>query len=171
MNTSLTRLILGKIGEIGKVTFDGFFPKKYSYARLTRTFLGIDSYPRVTPQTVASLLSRLKRQGLVERQGSKGSSSWLLTDQGRQLLKKSEPIIPLKDNITRLVIFDIPERERKKRDIIRMELVGCGFQLLQQSVWIGHNPLPEDFIERIDTLRLKNNVRIFSVRDVGTLEG
>lgn len=175
MNTSLTYLILEKMGEMGLVTFDAFFPKKYSHARLARALFGIDSYKRVAPQTVASLLSRLKQQGLVERRGRKGSSSWLLTDQGRQLLKANKasmkPVFPLQDGITRLVIFDIPERERKKRNIIRMELVGHGFQLLQRSVWIGHIPLPADFIELIDTLHMKNHVHIFSVREAGTLEG
>ena len=75
------------------------------------------------------------------------------------------------DGITRLVMFDIPEYERKKRTAIRTELVGCNFQQLQKSVWIGSCPLPEDFIALIDELKLKNNIHIFSVREKGTIRG
>ena len=79
------------------------------------------------------------------------------------------PIAWKPDGITRLVVFDIPERERKKRDTLRAELIGYGFEGLQRSVWIGHRPLPADFIEFLDSLNLKNKVHIFSVRESGTL--
>ena len=78
--------------------------------------------------------------------------------------------MPESDGITRLVIFDIPERERKKRDILRVELIGSDFQMLQKSVWIGRRPLPKDFVAFLDSLDLKNRVHIFSVKDRGTLE-
>ena len=73
------------------------------------------------------------------------------------------------DGITRLVIFDIPEKERRKRNILRVELVTYDFKMLQKSVWIGATPLPEDFIHKLDKLNLKNKVHIFSVQEYGTL--
>ena len=174
MARSLTHMILQKIGEAGEVMLDGFFPSKYAHTHLSRLFLGLDVHSNVTPQTVSALLSRLKRQGLVERRGKKGSSSWMLTETGRQLIKKNGEediaMTPLPDGITRLVIFDIPERERGKRDLIRAELIGYNFRQLQRSVWIGQNPIPEDFIELLDTLQLKNCVHIFSVKEKGTIE-
>ena len=174
MKVSLTHFIIQKIGEAGNVTLDSFFPKKYSRTHISRRILGLDSYPKIAPRTVSALLSRLKRQGLVERRGKTGASSWRITDKGEQWLKentkKSVSQVPAVDGVTRLVIFDIPERERRKRDIIRAELVGYCFQQLQRSVWVGFNPLPEDFVGLVDTLHLKNNVHIFSVKEHGTLE-
>jgi len=74
-----------------------------------------------------------------------------------------------KDGISRLVIFDIPERDRKKRDTVRAELIGYGFRLLQKSVWIGAYPLPKDFLELIDDLELARHIHIFSIRESGTI--
>jgi len=174
MKVSLTRLIIHGIGEAGEVTLHSFFPKKYSYTYLSRRLFGLESYPKANPQTVVSLLSRLRRQGLVERRGSKGSSLWSLTDRGKEWLEKNKKsvisAVPAEDGIIRLVIFDVPERERRKRDSIRAELIGFNFRQLQKSVWIGHSPLPVSFIELIDELNLKNSVHIFSVREAGTLE-
>ena len=174
MDVSLTHIILRKIGEIGEVTLNSFFPSKYTRTHIARRLFGLDNYPEVAPRTVCALLSRLKRQGLVARRGAKGSSLWTLTNEGKQWFEMSSAQaamkVPLCDGISRLVIFDIPERERRKRDVIRATLVGCNFQQLQRSVWIGHNPLPEDFIELLDALELKDYVHIFSVQKGGTLE-
>ncbi len=74
------------------------------------------------------------------------------------------------DGIARIVAFDIPERERKKRDTIRAELVTYNFKQLQKSVWIGYNPLPEDFTELLNGLHLRDEVHIFSVLEKGTIE-
>ena len=78
--------------------------------------------------------------------------------------------MPKKDGIGRLVIFDIPERERKKRDAIRLELIASTFKQLQKSVWIGHHPLPPDFPELLDELRLRGKVHIFTIGKKGTLD-
>jgi len=167
---TLTRLLLEKIGELGAVAFDVFFPRKYSYARVSRRLFGVDDYPRAAPRTVSSLLSRLRREGLVARRGKAGQYRWSLTQKGSVRLKSDAILaLPEPDGISRLVIFDIPERERKKRDIVRAELIACRFQQLQKSVWIGTTPLPEDFMVLTHDLGLKGKVHIFSIRESGTI--
>ena len=168
---TLTRLVLEKIGELGVAAFGAFFPYKYSYARASRQLFGVDDYPKVVPRTVSSLLSRLRRQGLVARRGKKrGEYTWILTKRGAAKLQTESMItMPQPDGISRLVIFDIPERERRKRDVVRAELTACDFRQLQKSVWIGETPLPEDFISLIDDLGLKGKLHIFSIRESGTI--
>lgn len=129
---------------------------------------------KVHPTTVSSILSRLQRQGLVERVGSKQKAFWRITPKGKEWRKarnQNHDMCQQKnDGITRLVIFDIPEYDRKKRTVIRTELIECNFRQLQKSVWIGVCPLPESFILLIDKLCLKDNVHIFSVREKGTID-
>lgn len=167
---SLTKAVLMKLGELGMGTLDAFFPPNYPYAALWRPLLGLDSRRRVNRKTVATTLWRLKRAGLVERTGGK-KSTWRLTRKGKQFCDVSQEKLklPRKDGITRLVIFDIPEQERRKRDAIRAELVAARYTQLQKSVWIGEHPLPEDFVTLIDELGLQQNVHILSVRVSGTL--
>ncbi|OGF64281.1 hypothetical protein A2661_00880 [Candidatus Giovannonibacteria bacterium RIFCSPHIGHO2_01_FULL_45_24] len=69
----------------------------------------------------------------------------------------------------RLVIFDVPERERKKRLWLRLELLACGYKILQKSVWVGYCPLPQEFFEALEYLDLRRHIHIFSVNSAGTL--
>jgi DNA-binding transcriptional regulator PaaX len=63
------------------------------------------------------------------------------------------------DGKWRLVIFDIPEKERRIRSLIRSKLRELGLAPIQRSVWIS--PLPLDsFLTNIDD-QLKNSFWFF----------
>lgn len=168
---TLSRLIMEKIAELGEVAVGSFFPAKYPEARLWRELLGLGGDYRFRRETFSTLLWRLKSQGLVVRSGTTKRSFWRLTEKGRvglaalgTLGAEERP-----DGVRRLVIFDIPEKERAKRNAIRLDLAAAGFRQLQKSVWCGERPLPEDFLELVDALNLRRHVHIFSVREKGTL--
>lgn len=116
-------------------------------------------------------LSRLKKDGLVTA-GERGV--WKITAKGRAMAEKIGMVIPQKKEVARkekntIIIFDIPEREAKKRWALRSELIGLGFELLQKSAWIGPGPLPKEFIEYLRQKRLLSNVHIFSINKKGTI--
>ena len=174
MKNSATRVILEKIGELGFVTLDAFFPKKYTRALPARNLFGLDSAPKISPQTFSSILSRLKRQGIVAREKRNNKKGWILTAKGEKFMggayRKEEKNIPPRDGVQRIVVFDIPERERRKRDVLRFELISSGFEQLQKSVWIADRPMTEEFIALLDNLRLHSHVHIFTVQKHGTLQ-
>ena len=174
---SLTKLILEKLAELGQGTLDAFFPAKYPEARMWRALLGLDPRYEFSPRTFSAILSRLRTQGLVARQGTSRKTRWALTPAGRAALNREESDsqkyagLPPPDRTPRLVIFDIPERERAKRDAIRRELVACDYRPLQKSVWLGYRPLPEDFLELLDALNLRRYLHLVTIRDLGTVDG
>lgn len=170
MKTSATKLILEKLSEVGEATIDVFFPSHYSFAQASLHLFGLDASPRISLRSFSAIISRLRKQGLVERKTKSGKSLWLLTGRGQEALRPTQRRINPPDGIRRLVIFDVPERERNKRDILRAELVTSNFQQLQKSVWIGESPLSGDFINMLDRLGLHKKVHIFSVVAMGTLE-
>ncbi|OHA39967.1 MAG: CRISPR-associated endonuclease Cas2 [Candidatus Taylorbacteria bacterium RIFCSPLOWO2_12_FULL_47_20] len=81
---------------------------------------------------------RLIRQGLLEQKGGRV----YLTSQGRQILRHLELAdFKLKkpkrwDGKWRVLVFDIPERNRALRNKIRDTLASIGFIRLQDSVWV-----------------------------------
>ncbi len=101
-------------------------------------------------------LSRLKKQGLI----SHNKSSWKIARAGKkrlvQLKKKfhfsflKTEYKKEKSNEIILVSFDIPEKEKYKRDWLRRQLQELGFTLLQKSVWMGKIALPEEFISNLN---------------------
>lgn len=173
---TLTQAILEKLAELGEITLDAFFPAKYPEARLWRGILGLEPSYEFSPRSFSAILSRLRQQGLVARRGRRKRPYWSLTAKGKSALEEAnhedDPLadLPPRDKIPRLVVFDIPERERKKRNAVRQELLACDFHQLQKSVWLGYRPLPEDFFELLDELNLKKHVHLFTVRETGTIE-
>lgn len=167
---TLSRLILECIAEFGAATVSSFFPAKYPEARIWRELLGAGNGYRFRRETFSSLLSRLRAQGLIERSGSRRDGRWRLTKRGQGALARSpERLLPRPDGRQRLVIFDIPEKERVKRNALRLELAATGYVQLQKSVWLGERSLPGEFFELVDGMGLRRYVHLFSVEKSGTL--
>ncbi|MDO8582516.1 MAG: CRISPR-associated endonuclease Cas2 [bacterium] len=120
------------------------------------------------------VLSRLQKDGLVEKGGLR---IWKVTKKGRRAVEAMNTVmIPQPTAVTRaerntIVMFDVPERDEKKRRYLRLELKELGFEMLQKSVWIGGGPLPKEFIEYLRRMRLLRHVHIFSINKRGTISG
>ena len=128
-----------------------------------------------TESTFRTVLSRLKKQGLVE---NKSWGIWRITTAGKQHIDatrrgKKEYEDFLKNHAKKrdtIIIFDVPEARRKLRDYLRAELIALEYKQLQKSVWIGGGPLPEEFLKYVKKVGLMDSVHIFSIRERGTVE-
>ncbi|MCX8015960.1 MAG: helix-turn-helix transcriptional regulator [Patescibacteria group bacterium] len=125
------------------------------------------------------LLNRLEKQGFIIKKKDKTQKKnlWLLTPAGR---KKAKMLIAQtnflfdypheNDGKLRIIIFDIPEKERFKRNWLRAILTYLDFKMLQKSVWIGTNKIPERFIYDLKKFNVLPYVHIFEVSQSGTIE-
>lgn len=131
-------------------------------------------------QQFYSLLNQLKNQGFIEKkENNKRKSVWKITKRGLEKLKlikekknSKKFVINYKkerDNKLKVVAFDVPEKERYKRAWLRAVLISLGFMLLQESVWIGKNKIPEEFIQDIRRQRMLSYVHIFEISKKGTV--
>ncbi|MBI2595069.1 MAG: hypothetical protein HYW38_02330 [Candidatus Colwellbacteria bacterium] len=118
-----------------------------------------------------SMLSQLKKDGLIQQKNGK----WSTTALGRKKHQSMLDRLPIKkyeskpDLTLKIIIFDIPEKEKHKRDWLRSRLKGMGFKKLQKSVWVGKFKLPEDFLEDLRDAKLIEYVEIFAVTKSGSL--
>jgi len=132
-------------------------------------------------QRFYSLLNKLKNEGLIQKRelGSK-KTIWKITKKGLDKLaytKKSDVFVAAgknyeakRDYNLKIIIFDVPEKERRKRDWLRAVLLRLGFSLLQQSVWIGKNKVPEKFLIDLKNFSMLSYVHIFTINQKGTIE-
>lgn len=132
-------------------------------------------------QRFYSLLNKLKNQGLVEKHSrDKEKTIWQLTKKGLGKLaflkkEKTSGVAKPSDyesekgNNIKIIIFDIPEKERKKRDWLREVISAMGFSLLQRSVWIGKCKVSERFLGDLKKLDLLSYVHIFEISKTGTI--
>ena len=113
----------------------------------------------------------LDKKLLKEVDNGKGEGkSVVLTEKGRVVLlryQSKEKIITKKwDKKWRILMFDIWETNRKKRDALRKEIRQLGFVQLQQSIWIYPYDCRE-YIELIKSeLHFGKNVRYMEVSNL-----
>jgi len=123
-------------------------------------------------KTISATLSRLKRKGLVAISGSKKKAVWNITVIGkRHFAARKGWLLPAEDGKIRLVMFDIPEGEKSKRDWLRLQLIACDYGHLQRSVWIGTRPLPEELLQELKKRGLNSYVHIVGLEEAVRLRG
>ena len=124
----------------------------------------------VSDNTLHVTLSRIKEIGLV----SNCEGMWSITLRGRAYLAKTQKketlpahtvkqLTPKQNSM--IIIFDIPETQKRKRELLRVELSNLGFAMLQKSVWFGPAPIPKEFIRSLDHTKLLRYVKFFKATE------
>ena len=141
--------------------------------------LTYEEYKKIEAQRFYNILGYLQKEGLVRKSKEEKNSFWSITEKGKKKLKLINELIALKlpsksykkenENNLKIIIFDIPEEDSRKRKWLRNNLIALGFSKLQKSVWAGKNKLPEDFISDIKDINIFQYIEIFSVNRTGTI--
>ncbi|OGZ02906.1 MAG: CRISPR-associated endonuclease Cas2 [Candidatus Liptonbacteria bacterium RIFOXYB1_FULL_36_10] len=127
-----------------------------------------------------NLIYTLEKDGLLKRAKKGGKRFIFKTKKGKEkekeLKEKSRKNFPKKEyKVARsenfsIVIFDVPERERKKRDWVREVLKNMDFKMVQKSVWIGKIKIPKEFINDLFKLKMDKYVEVFEISKTGSLK-
>lgn len=116
-----------------------------------------------------STIYQLKRRGAVEVFKKRGKEFLKLTSKGEldALLAKARMEKKQKwDGKWRLIVFDIPEEARKRRDQLRILLKKNHFMKLQASVFIGPYVLNRATIDYLKKSELIKYIRILRVDEI-----
>lgn len=112
----------------------------------------------------------LKKKGYIKIENLEGKKGILLTKKGKQealkikfkTMKKKRR----KDGKLEMLIFDIPEKYRKLRDIFRNHLKFLGYQMLQKSVWLTPFDVFKETEKLIREYSLDKYIRRFIIEEV-----
>lgn len=106
------------------------------------------------------------KTGYLEKIIKNGEVFFRLTSSGQEKIIRDFPILALQskpwDRRWKIVVFDIPEKERKVRNYLRAKLYELGFGMLQESVWISPFDIIEDLREYLENSHLGENVFVFT---------
>lgn len=111
----------------------------------------------------AGVLEEISR----ERAGKRVIKNFKLTKKG---MMRAVKLCMEKDklkkliNDRRLIIFDIPEKQRFYRDYFRQLMKDLGCRMIQLSVWQADFELPQDFLLLVGELGLKRRVIVYKVK-------
>lgn len=142
-------------------------PRKYfdTFNKIKKDWKDIDR------RTFNNSLKRLSRNKLIEEKRlPNGSFKLVLTKNGKkEAIKRS--IIgsainfkkPKKwDKKWRIVIFDIPEKDRIFRDILRQHLYALDFYKIQQSVFVSPYPFERPILELVELYSAERYVQVIT---------
>src|SRR3989344_3978471 len=166
-------LAAGYGASIGKIEFE---TSKRRSARMRREAAQQES------RRYQKILYKLKKDGLLIEQIKNKSRIFSLTSRGKEKLiklrerlrgKSSRPIREYKkesSSTLTVVIFDIPEVRKKRREWLRAALSHLGMRLIQKSVWMGRVKIPRELINYLRNLNILEHVEIFEVVRAGSLQ-
>lgn len=152
--TNLILLTLEKAVD-GYVRFDNFINNPGYYA-----FHDGWNYP-LNKSELAVAFKRLRENGLVELIDDK-KLIYRLTDPGkdRALWIKMKMSDEPWDGKWRVVIWDIPEKRKAVRDLLRYKLKVLGFERLQKSVWVSKKNCTKELRDFIKNVGIKDWVLV-----------
>lgn len=141
-----------------EVLYPDFYKMKREYER------------RNAKRHFSQFINYLKKQGYIKIKNLKEKQGILLTKKG---IKK---IFPIKfkfkerkrrpDGKWQMMIFDIPEKKRNLRDLLRENLQFLGYKMLQRSVWICPYDVLKETEEFLRMYSLDSYVRLFLIEEV-----
>jgi len=159
----------------------GASARELSYRIASKHHLS-SSKNRKDMQAFYNIVHYLEKDGLITKEGKRGKKVLKITLLGVKRYdkikeKREGALFPdvgsyhsekRKRGVV-IVVFDIPEKDRRKRDWLRYALRELGFTLVQRSVWMGKTILPREFISDLRALGLDKFVEIFQVSAAGSL--
>ena len=136
----------------------------------------VEKEKQLEKQKFYDLVYRLKKQGLIQKKENKLKLTKLGFEKLKFLRERKKEILPdnnfsaEKGNNFCIVIFDVPEVERRKRDWLRGSLGHLGLKMVQKSVWIGKVKIPKPFLNSLFKLKMLDYVEIFEITKTGSLK-
>lgn len=158
-SATVGQFVLDQLLELGEL-FPQPFETPYYYKRR------LQGWPReIHPCRIKQELKRMQERGWIIEAEKQGKTFLKLTKKGRlQALYKKIQTIDKKqkklwDGKWRIAIFDIPEKGRRERNVIRRTLKTVGFLQLQKSVYIYPHEIPGEVITYLKTSGLLSFIR------------
>jgi CRISPR-associated endonuclease Cas2 len=102
---------------------------------------------------------RLTTQGVVILENDR----YRISDDANILM---HTIAKERDGVWRLVIFDIPEKQRQVRNVIRAKLVSLGFKKWQNSIWISPYTMAPEIEQELNELAKHYFIRLIKTTDI-----
>lgn len=133
----------------------------------------------VSCKTALVTVHRLQRSGYIEKGVFEQEVCLKLTELGFKKLqekrqkRKEKSLLNEKikkekwDGFWRVVIFDIPEENKRIRNVLRETLKVLEFKQLQKSVWVSKKNYTNELRGWVRDLNLFQHVLIFETKDMG----
>lgn len=137
----------------------------------TKEIVGLLGKIKKSEPAVRATLFRLKNKNLIKDLQKGRETLFSLADSGKEFISGYMNRISMAektwDGKWLLFSFNIPEKKRRLRNILRNELIFHGFGRLHANLWISPHDLREECNKIIDRLNVKDCTAMFITDYVG----
>lgn len=137
-----------------------------NYKGMRVNIFGIPRFKKYSSRSIRTTIDRLKRKGIVEKE----LSNIVLSKYGKEYVRRKIDSLKQFDkpeNISKernlLVMFDVPIEKKAEREWFRWHLKKFGYIMVQHSVWVGPSPLPKEFKEYLEEIKLNKCIKTFKL--------
>jgi DNA-binding transcriptional regulator PaaX len=137
---------------------------RYKGARVN--LFGIPIFKKYSQNSLSGTLSYMCKAGLLEDV----DTELKVTKKGQEYIKKKVDSLKQfyfnfdKDAPKNLIVmFDIPETKKAEREWLRWHLKKFNYSMIQKSVWVGPSPLPKEFLDYIQSIKIKDCFKTFKL--------
>lgn len=145
--------------------------KTHTYKEVEEMLRKHNKYKDKSSSSIRNTLSSLKNKGLV----TSTSVGWTSGKLAESMLKNRDNFLEMKysskySSVVKkqkeeiIIMYDIPESLKQRRNRLREGLKILGFKQKQKSVWIGPAPIPKDFLDFLVELKIIEYINFFRVR-------
>lgn len=130
-----------------------------------KEIVGLLTRIKISESATRATLFRLKNKGIINGLRKSKETLFTLADSGKTYLKEHfNRVVRMGkewDGKWLLFSFNIPEKKRNSRNILRRELFFLGFGRLHANLWISPYNLREDCEKIIERLEVKKHTAMF----------
>lgn len=110
------------------------------------------------------------KTGYLEKVIKDGKVYLRITSKGQKIIERDFPFLSFQtkkwDGKWRVVVFDIQEKQKRTRDVLRLKLKELGFGMLQESVWVSPHDIAFDFRQFVKSQGLGEEVFVMDVNEL-----
>ncbi|MCK4592667.1 hypothetical protein KAT63_04490 [Candidatus Parcubacteria bacterium] len=121
-------------------------------------------------QKFSQLIYRLKKNGYIKIKNLEQNEGVILTKKGAEkVLKvkiKTEKKKRRSDGKWQMIIFDIPEKKRHLRSLLREKLLLLEYQLLQKSIWVCPYDVSKETEFILRKYSIDTYVKLFLIEEI-----
>ena len=152
--------------SITKEILEELWNTEVRYKGMRVNIFGVPRFKKYSPRSIRTTVDRLKKRNIIEKE----ISGIVLSKRGKDYVRKKIDSLKQFDkseNISKdknlLLVFDIPTERKPEREWLRWHLKKFDYVMIQKSVWVGPSPLPKEFKEYIEKIKLNKCIKTFKL--------
>ena len=152
--------------SIAKEILEELWNTNLKYKGMNVNIFGIPHFKKYSPRNLRTTIDRLKRKDIIEKE----ISGIILSKYGKEYVKRKIDSLRqfnkpknVSEGRNLILMFDIPTERKTEREWLRWHLKKFDYVMIQKSVWVGPSPLPKEFKEYLEKIKLNKCIKTFKL--------